>query len=836
MLVNRSWLPILLLAVSFPAPQAADSIVLVHDGTSAYTICISQQASPSEKRAAGELQRFLEEMSGARLPIVTDDQGPQGPIVFVGRSVLTDRLEIDIPLDKLGPEGFELRTAGKHLVIAGGRQRGTMYGVYTFLEKLGCRWFTPEVSRIPRLRTIELSPLAEVQTPAFEYREPYFTEAWDKDWAARNKTNGHFPRLDESTGGKIQYFPFVHTFYKMIPPEKYFKDYPEYFSLIDGKRRVEQGQLCLTNPEVLELGVKTVLDWIGHHPEATIFSVSQNDWEGWCECQNCRRVEQEEGGTHSGPILRFVNALAEEIEKKHPDKLIDTLAYWYSEDPPAKARPRRNVRIRLCPIGACEAHPYEQCARNAYFMKNLEAWSGITSQLYIWHYNTNFSHYLLPFPDFDELAADLPMYRRHGVVGLFLEGGYAPGGGAENAELRSYVMAKLLWDTRANVEKLVKEFHDAYYGKSAGLMLEYFDLLHGEVRMPPRGLGQHLWIYGVPDYSDQLLSRARDLFRRAEQTAENEAVRGRIQRARLSIDYLDLLRSMKFEVKDGQYAPDDLVGLKARFERFLPEVKRFRVTELHEDYKLAEDERRFHSNLRPYQVATLENSYLRVDVVPELQGRVVRLIDKRSGRNILRRLDLGEYENPDTGGLAVFVSPDFYSRPVETRWKLKPVAEPLSLTLTGSDANGLKLELVLRIPEKEAVLNTEVVVEASSDKPVEVVLQSRFEADPGSVEDAVVAFRKQDGALIERKLILPHEQPSGSEIYSGSNTPGGQWQLLSGAGRSVLLNGFRKEQIERCSLDWNCRTNPSVILTVWSKKRSLVSGERLILETNYRLE
>lgn len=145
----------------------------------------------------------------------------------------------------------------------------------------------------------------------------------------------------------------------------------------------------LTNPEVRRLGVERVRQWIKENPEAMILSVSQNDWEGWCECDNCRRVEQEEGGEHSGPILRFVNAIAEEIEKTNPDKLIDTLAYWYTENPPLKVRPRPNVRIRLCPIGVCEAHPYEQCPRSAYFMKNLRAWNKITNQLYIWHYNTS---------------------------------------------------------------------------------------------------------------------------------------------------------------------------------------------------------------------------------------------------------------------------------------------------------------------------------------------------------------------------------------------------------------------------------------------------------------
>ena len=672
----------------------------MHDGKSSYSICISQQASPSERRAADELQRFLEEMSGARLPIVADTRQAAGPMILVGSNKLTDHLKINLPLEKLGPESFALKTSGQHLVIAGGRQRGTLYGVYTFLEKLGCRWFAPDVSRIPKLRTIALPLLDELQTPAFEYREPYFTEAWDKDWAVRNKTNGHFQKLDESTGGKVQYYPFVHTFYQMIPPKKYFQDHPEYFSFIEGKRRAERGQLCLTNPEVLRLGITRVLEWIREHPEATIFSVSQNDWEGWCECDNCRRVELEEGGTHSGPVLRYVNALAAEVEKRHPDKLIDTLAYWYSEDPPAKVRPRSNVRIRLCPIGVCEAHPYEQCSRNAYFMKNLKAWSKITNQLYIWHYNTNFSHYLLPFPDFDELAADIPMYRRHGVVGLFMEGGYASGGGAENAELRSYVMAKLLWNPNENVKKLIDEFHEAYYGQSARFMREYFDLLHDQVRMPPRGLGQHFWIYGVPDFSAQFLSQARHLFQRAEEAAENEVIRNRVLKARLSIDYVDLLHSMEFQVKDGQYAPVDLDGLKNHFEKFFASIRRFGVTELHEDNTLEEDERQFRANVKPYRVVTLENTSLRVDVVPELSGRVIRMIDKKTGKNILRRLDPGEYQNPDTGGMAAFISPDFFAGSFKTKWQLESLEAPHRLTLVGSCSNGLKLHCVLRLPEE----------------------------------------------------------------------------------------------------------------------------------------
>jgi hypothetical protein len=228
--------------MSFRAAQQ-DEIELARDGRSNYTLVLSRNATPSETRAADELQRFLEEMTGARLPITTELAAGGGNWVFVGRSEAVDTLKPGIPFGVLGPEGFALKTLGRHLVIAGGRERGTMYGVSTFLEKLGCRWFTREVSRIPRLTAVTVPTLNEIHQPAFEYRLPYATEALDKNWAARNKVNGGlgFP-LDASAGGSIQYYPFVHSFFKLIPPNKYFADHPEYFSLIDGARRTEQAQ------------------------------------------------------------------------------------------------------------------------------------------------------------------------------------------------------------------------------------------------------------------------------------------------------------------------------------------------------------------------------------------------------------------------------------------------------------------------------------------------------------------------------------------------------------------------------------------------------------------
>ncbi len=196
---------------------ASGAVTLAEKGKSAYTIVLASNASASEQRAAHELQRFIEEMSGAKLPIVTDAQTPRGPRLFVGDSPALQRLKLNLPLAGVGPEGFVIRTHGRDVIIAGGRQRGTMYGVTAFLERLGCRWFTSDVSHIPKTPTIRLDALDVTEKPAFEYREPFFTEAFEKDWAARNRTNGAHSRLDDTTGGKLQYYPFVHTFYQLAP-------------------------------------------------------------------------------------------------------------------------------------------------------------------------------------------------------------------------------------------------------------------------------------------------------------------------------------------------------------------------------------------------------------------------------------------------------------------------------------------------------------------------------------------------------------------------------------------------------------------------------------------
>lgn len=574
-----AFLMLILFVMTVPA-DAAD-IQLVVDGKSEYTIIVSSEASPSEKHAAEELRHFLLEISGAEIPIAEEGDKSLSRLIVVGQGKVTEWLKVPIDFDDLGEEGFAIKTIGPHLVIAGGRLRGTMYGVYTFLEEvLGCRWYTSKASYIPRRPTITLQTLDIVQKPDFEYREPFYTDAWDPDWAARNKTNSNHSRLDEKRGGKVEYGKFVHTFNELVPLDRFWADHPEYYSLIDGKRTRERTQLCMSNPEVLRIATRTVLRWIERMPTAKIFSVSQNDWYRNCQCDACKAIDEEEGSP-SGLMLRFVNAVAEEVEKSHPNVLIDTLAYQWTEKPPKITKPRHNVRVRLCPIFACEMHEYEKCPNNAGFVSNLQEWNKVTDNLYIWHYNTDFAAYLLPFPDLDQLVTTIPLYKRTGVKGLFMQGTYNAGSGPAGFmdELKAYLIAKLLWNTDADPKVIREDFLSGYYGKAGRPIGEFLDLLLNKVKEENLHGGIYIGVE-APWLTNEIIAEGDRLFDEAEKLAGSPGLLQRVKHARLSLEYVKTLQGINHAAGNG--TAEDKAAILQRLEDFVKACEANGITQLNE--------------------------------------------------------------------------------------------------------------------------------------------------------------------------------------------------------------------------------------------------------------
>ncbi len=545
--------------------------LLAENGKTTYVIVVADGASASTKYATEELKRFLGEMSGVEFP-VTNDAKPVGPAeIVIGDNAHSKTLMPKLSFDKLGKEEFVIRSVGKHLLIAGGEPRGTLYGVYQLLGDLGCRWFTRDVARVPKRDKLVAPSYEFTAEPALEYREPFFREAFDPPWAARNRVNSSHSDLAKQYGGKVRYGKgaFVHTFDPLVPVAKYFATHPEYYSLIDGKRTDDHTQLCLTNPDVLKLVIEGVRKWIREDPEATIFSVSQNDWYNPCQCDNCRAIDEREG-SHSGTMLWFVNQVADAIADESPHVAIDTLAYQFTRKPPKTLRPRPNVIVRLCSIECCFAHPLESCPENATFADDIRGWSKICDRLYVWDYVTNFRSYLLPWPNFGVLGPNVRFYAKHNVVGLFEQGSYSSGGGGELAELRAYVLAKLLWNPDTDQRTIENEFIEGVYGKAAKLIRQYVDLIHEPVKDP----NAHMHIFcdvDNPHIVDDVIARGDALLDEAESVAESTEVLERIEKAHLPIWYVRI-RKMA----------DDDPARKPLLDRFVAVAKRNGIVEMGE--------------------------------------------------------------------------------------------------------------------------------------------------------------------------------------------------------------------------------------------------------------
>lgn len=513
---------------------------LVSNGKSDYKIFVSNLATVPEKSAAIELQKYVQEITGCKLEITNKQETDDAKLVFVGFKEAPERLLEKLDTAAFGNEEFIIRSDGKNLLIAGGNSRGTVYGVSAYLtDYLACRWYTREVIKIPKQTTIKLPEIEDRQKPGLEYREPYYHEAYNTEWALHNKTNSR--AIPDSLGGAYITYPFVHTFELLVPPAKYFATHPEYFSEIGGQRKAIRSQLCLTNKDVVKIATATVFEWIKNNPKANVFSVDQNDFGGNCECVHCKKLDDAEGSP-SGSLINFVNQIADTVGKVYPEIKLQTLAYSYTEVPPKTIRPADNVTIRLCHYDYCSAHPLGQCDNHKPYIERLEQWKKIAKRITIWDYYTQFASYLMPFPNFETMKNDVKFYADHGVIGLFAQGNNVPNDGhGEFTELRAWVFAQLMWNPEKDGQALVDEFVTNVYGDAAGYVSQYISLLHEQVK--PKSAYFSIWTN--PEDTNYLnlktIQKADSLFALAKNVAKKDtALFKRVERAYLPVIFTKL--------------------------------------------------------------------------------------------------------------------------------------------------------------------------------------------------------------------------------------------------------------------------------------------------------
>ena len=535
-------------AASLPLP-------MVVDGQPVAGILLPEDATQNDQQAAGELQKWMHEITGATVPI------------YLGRA---PKRNIIIRTDsKLGEDGYYVGSKDVHVFLRGGTKRGLMNSVFALLEEdLGCRFYSSNSIVLPKTNTLIIAPITRTNIPQLRIRDPFYSCAFDPEWSLRNRTSAPHARVAEEYGGRMDYDGmFVHTANQIVPPDKYFKTNPDYFAqLKDGTRTTKQ--LCATHPEVAQLAIAHVREVLKTNKNTEILSISKNDNTTVCLCERCVKLRTEEGSDMANQLI-LVNAVAEAIEKEFPKVTMDTLAYLETIKVPKTMRPRKNVAIRLCndSVGSWN-HPFTP-AEHCDIAPLLKAWSAVHNRIYIWDYNVNFGHYLAPMPNLDVMAANVRFWMANKAEGVMLQGGYQ--GPTERDELKCWVTSKLMWDPTRDEKALTKDFIWGHYGKAAPALEEYEALLNQmrvdfaeQMQSPKKGIHYPM---DAPFFTKDFINRATEMFRQAKVLAKNDAaLTQRVERAELPILYLKCVRGPEFVGTNYSQVVDDFARI-ARNEK-----------------------------------------------------------------------------------------------------------------------------------------------------------------------------------------------------------------------------------------------------------------------------
>jgi len=505
---------------------------IVKDGKPAAVVVIPQNASPVELFAAQELVHYVKESTGARLPMLTKAPARATSIIIGGphrqtsATVLISRSSFRDLLPK--PDAFLIRTRENKVLLAGGQgrdareERGTLYAVYAFLEEvLGCI-FTG-IGRfgedIPHHKNVALPSINRVELPDMDIRGFVLQFEVDQprtllllDWMAKNRMNSillrgqHVRPFLEKFGEEvakrgIQIEAGHHSFYFWVPPEgneywpePYFKTHPEYYSLIDGKRtygfsvkkagviRYIDGQLCLTNPDLVPLIADHMIDFLNRYPSVKILDLwpqDQSRLRVWCECPNCTAIIPKDAKSETPLYLTFLNAVAELLSRSHPNCLVSGIAYQMTGSPPREFTLHPNIIMTLAPY-RCYAHDLADpdSRLNRRYFSNLTGWCRIARGVQLYEYYMGvFGNRHRIHPLFRSFQGDFPLYKRLGVKGFHTQGG------AYNFwtyQFNFYAAAQMAWDTSLKLEDVLHRFCVANFGEEAAPFMENFYRLQAE--------------------------------------------------------------------------------------------------------------------------------------------------------------------------------------------------------------------------------------------------------------------------------------------------------------------------------------------------------------------
>lgn len=496
--------------------SAAADVILVQDGRAIATIVLPNQASEAERVSAEDIQWHVLKMSGTMLPIVGETNRPEGPCIDIGATAngLAWRRKLK-NRDDLNDEAIVIEVTDDYAVLVGRTDQATTHAAAAVLEQMGCRWPFPTErgAYIPKLSTVKVGMQTTIDQPAFILRRglpmrnilgPSESESkperiWLKHvsaWSRRQRFGG----LHWAGGG--------HAYNRLVPPEKYFKEHPEYYSLRGNKRTKDQ--LCTTNPEAIRIAIQTAIGLAKKYPGRMI-GAGPNDNNKFCQCANCKKLVFEKDNYYD-LIVDFANKVARGVRKKVPDAKITFYANYHTGmGPPARVKPESNLVFWLTRWRVDRFHSLHHPNVKS-FKDAIAKWSEygrehgniIILYTYYGHY-TDFVYY----PIINVLRDEFPYFLEHNIRGLYSETHQHWG----CQGLNFYVFSKLMWNPMADVDALVDEYCRLAFGPAGKTMQDYYKLLENTAKQSSGFYGHkeevpRIFTENVVRQADSLMAKA----------------------------------------------------------------------------------------------------------------------------------------------------------------------------------------------------------------------------------------------------------------------------------------------------------------------------------------
>ncbi len=477
---------IALAIAGFASLANAAPLTLVKNGQPNATIVLQANAPAPMQAAASDLQKYLQKISGAQLPLQTDGKDVPGITLNIGKTATVK--DSDLPDSKLNPETYAITQRGDDVYFEGNYPSPTAFAVYSFLQdQLGVRWFAPgdDWEYVPQHKdkspvTVDVKSVVSVPgTSPRIWSGHEWTQDW-KNWDLRNKA---------VVSEKVLRRNFQNNMYKIFPPSKYGKTHPEYYPLVNGKRYIPASDSealwwpAIGDPNVQRITAEYIHQWFKDHPDEDSFSLGMDDIVYMSDDPLTNAMDSSPDDykkrNFSSRYYKFINIVAKQVKKTDPGKTIGVLIYRIVVKPPVDV-PKMEDNVFGYIANDSVAMWYQPDRKKEWFDLTNE-WAKRVKHLSRYEYFGMGTFAPRVFPQ--NMAEMMNFDNSLGFEGSYVEMyTFLP----QTAPM-IWAFAQKQWNPKLKVDDLLDEFYTKMYGPAAPTMKKYFELMEKSWNTPRFG-------------------------------------------------------------------------------------------------------------------------------------------------------------------------------------------------------------------------------------------------------------------------------------------------------------------------------------------------------------